>query len=268
MMSAALYIEAAGEGDEEDDRPPQDGMAYLRQVIRERKRVPETVSVEYVGKAKSSKLSGEVPGLGEREKVAAPPGWCPGPAWQREQVRQFSEVRLKVARHAELARQSGEAGHGVHNVPDKRNEALWCHMMLGGEAWSQVTRSREGGEEEEGKARTEVLGEEPGLNFMVSVPGHVCARVLDYLLSWLPVTGWTRQYGPWLYALLVRIEKPLEPEVGSSLRDLVLLCARERRRLAASGEEYAEETIAALNLLICLVAKYFGQGDLEDREDE
>ena len=82
------------------------------------------------------------------------------------------------------------------------------------------------------------------------------------------MTGWSPQYGPWLYAVLVRIEKPLHPDVGSSLRDLVLFCARERKRLVAGNEENNVETIAALNLLICLVAKYFGQGDLEDRGDE
>ena len=268
LMQAALYVEEAGE-EEEDGRPPQDGMAYLRQVIRERKRVPETVAVEYVGKAKTLKMSDG--SLSDRRKEAAPPGWCPGGAWQREQVRQFSEVRQQVARHTELVKQTGEAGRGVHNVPDRRNEALWCHMILGGEAWAQVTRHREEEEEEEEEAekgRPEVVGEQPSLNFMVSVPGHVCAAVLEYLLPWLPVTGWTSQYGPWLYSLLVRIEKPLDPEVGSSLRDLALFCARERRRLAASGEDFKEETIAALNLFICLVAKYFGQGDLEDRDDE
>ena len=265
LMSAALYVEEAEEEEEEDGRPPQDGMAYLRQVIKERKRVPDTVTVEYVGPAKTAKLTGG----GDREKEAAPPGWAPGSAWQRQQIAEFSSVRLRVARHAQVAREAGEAGQGVHNVPDKRNEALWCHLMVGGQVWQQVKLSREEEEEEGSKARPEVTGEEPSLNFLVSVPVHVCVEVLQYLLSWLAVTGWRAQYGPWLYALLVRLEKPLDPDVGSSLRDLVLLCARERKRLATSTEEEnKEETIAALNLFICLVAKYFGQGDLEDREDQ
>ena len=264
LMSAALYVEEADEEEEEDGRPPQDGMAYLRQVMKERKRVPDTVTVEYAGPAKTAKMSG---GGRDREKEAAPPGWAPGSAWQREQMAEFSSVRLRVARHAQLARDTGEAGRGVHNVPDKRNEALWCHLMVGGEVWRQVKHSRED-PEDGSEARPEVTGEEPRLNFLVSVPVHVCAQVLQYLLSWLAVTGWRSQYGPWLYSLLVRLEKPLDPDVGSSLRDLVLLCARERKSLATSGEENKEETIAALNLFICLVAKYFGQGDLEDREDE
>ena len=266
LMSAALFVEAA-DTVEEEDGPPQDGMAYLRQVIKERKRVPDTVTVEYAGPAKTAKLSGGAGPGGDREKAAAPPGWAPGSAWQRQQIAEFSSVRLRVAQHAEVARQTGQAGRGVHNVPDKRNEALWCHMMVGGQVWREVRHAREDSEDGS-EARTEVTGEEPGLNFLVSVPVHVCEQVLQYLLAWLELTGWRSQYGPWLYALLVRLEKPLDPDVGSSLRDLVLLCARERKRLATSGEENKEEAIAALNLFICLVAKYFGQGDLEDREED
>ena len=266
LMSAALYVEEAEE-EEDEGRPPQDGMAYLRQVIKERKRVPDTVTVEYAGPAKTAKLSGGAGPGGDREKAAAPPGWAPGSAWQRQQIAEFSSVRLRVAQHAEVARQTGQAGRGVHNVPDKRNEALWCHMMVGGQVWREVRHAREDSEDGS-EARTEVTGEEPGLNFLVSVPVHVCEQVLQYLLAWLELTGWRSQYGPWLYALLVRLEKPLNPDVGSSLRDLVLLCARERKRLATSGEENKEEIIAALNLFICLVAKYFGQGDLEDREED
>ena len=61
-----------------------------------------------------------------------------------------------------------------------------------------------------------------------------------------------------------------DPGHGSLLRDLS--AARERRRIAASlgpqdSSEAPDENIAALNLFICLVAKYFGQGDLEDSED-
>ena len=37
--------------------------------------------------------------------------------------------------------------------------------------------------------------------------------------------------------------------------------------LQDSSSEAPDENIAALNLFICLVAKYFGQGDLEDSED-
>jgi len=157
---------------------------------------------------------------------------------------------------------------GSVKIPDKRNEAVWCHMMLGGQVWRQVCADRED-EEEGSKAKTDMEADVPKLNFMLSVPVHVWEHVLDYLISWLQVTGWRSEYGPWLYSILVRLEKPLTPDVGSLLRDLVLTCARERHRIATSGSGDAhDENVAALNLFICLVAKYFGQGDLEDRDED
>jgi len=76
-----------------------------------------------------------------------------------------------------------------------------------------------------------------------------------------------------VYTLLTRLEKPLTPDVGSLLRDLVLFCAQERVEIAEKVETVEtggvpDEKIAALNLFICLVAKYFDQGDLVDRDEE
>ena len=33
-------------------------------------------------------------------------------------------------------------------MPDKQNEALWCHLMMGGTVWQEVLKHRE---EEEGR---------------------------------------------------------------------------------------------------------------------
>ena len=69
-----------------------------------------------------------------------------------------------------------------------------------------------------------------------------------------------------------RLEKPLTPDVGSLLRDLALFCAQQRLEIANKVEAIEtggvpDDNIAALNLFICLVAKYFDQGDLVDREE-
>ena len=82
-------------------------------------------------------------------------------------------------------------------------------------------------------------GESPTVTFLTSVPVHVCETLMDYLTSWLAVTGWKDGYGPWMYAVLTRylfrrfnlililcrLEKPLTPDVGSKLRDLALECS-------------------------------------------
>ena len=59
-------------------------------------------------------------------------------------------------------------------------------------------------------------------------------QLLEFCVSWLVgVKSWTPQYWPWLYALLVRLEKLLTPDTASLLRDLS--AAGERRRRAASS---------------------------------
>ena len=114
-----------------------------------------------------------------------------------------------------------------------------------------------------------MTGDQPSLNLILSLPSQVCEQVLEYLVSWLHLTTWRHEVGVWLYSLLVRLDKPLTPDVGSLLRDLVLICASLRRNIAddISGGDH-DETVAALNLFICIVAKYFGQADLEDVPDE
>jgi len=275
LMAAALYVDT-NDKDDDDERPPQDGMAYLRQVIKERKRVPDTVTAvapkrKLDNSSSSNTTTSTSPSsmLAGRHKAAPPVGCCPGPTWQREQVKQFSEVRAKLARHIKLTKACGD--QEKQKIPDKKNEALWCHLMLGGEVWDIVVKSREE-EEDITKGKTDVTGEAPKLGFVTALPVFVCEQVLEYVVSWLTVTGWKPEYGPWVYALLTRLEKPLTPDVGSSLRDLALFCAQERVKIASKVAcietgGVPDDNIAALNLFICLVAKYFDQGDLVDRDE-
>jgi len=288
LMSAALYVE---EGQEEDEGAPQDGMAYLRAVRAERKQCPDTVIAsslpppprkllkeqggskagvevdeeEVQGNGVHAGVIGEkVFGVG-RVKAPPPPGCCPGVAWQRKQVKQFSQLRLRMGKHVTLVRSKGEK---PAKVPDRQNEALWCHLMMGGALWQELLAHRE----EEGRlAQGDVKGESPTVTFLTSIPVHVCETLMDYLTSWLAVTGWKEGYGPWIYAVLTRLEKPLTPDVGSKLRDLALECSLIRQYLAAQREKGKEgssdEGIATMNLFICLVSRYFDQTDLVDCDD-
>lgn len=279
LMSAALYVEE--EGEEEDEGAPQDGMAYLRAVRAERKQCPDTVTASVLPPPPRKHGSGaevevsekEVDGVGDKKvfgagrvKAPPPPGCCPGVAWQRKQVKQFSQLRLRMGKHVALVRSKGEK---PAKVPDRQNEALWCHLMMGGAVWQEVLTQREA---EEGRlVQGDVKGESPTVTFLTSVPVHVCETLMDYLTSWLAATGWKDAYGPWIYAVLTRLEKPLTPDVGSKLRDLALECSVIRQYLVDQRVEekqiLSDEGIATMNLFICLVSRYFDQTDLVDCDD-
>ncbi|KAM6067847.1 gem-associated protein 2 isoform 3-T3 [Theristicus caerulescens] len=66
--------------------------------------------------------------------------------------------------------------------------------------------------------------------------------------------------GRWLYALLACLEKPLLPEAHSLIRQLARRCSEVR----VLEENKNEEQMSALNLIICLVSRYFDQRDLAD----
>ena len=77
-------------------------------------------------------------------------------------------------------------------VPDKRNEALWCHMLLGGAAWRRICAARER-EEEAAAAKLEVEGDQPALNFVMTMSGVACEQVRVVFARTLLITPrWCR----------------------------------------------------------------------------
>ncbi|XP_067009427.1 gem-associated protein 2 isoform X2 [Anabrus simplex] len=99
----------------------------------------------------------------------------------------------------------------------------------------------------------------------IPVPSYklpMIEQLLEYHVDWLKNRSeLSLQQGRWLFALLACLELPLVPETCSVLRTLARKCACIR----AAVEETADHPVVApLNLLICLVARYFRQMDLAD----
>jgi len=287
LMAKALYV---GKVEEEDDDSEvdlwgnayKDGHDFIRRQIKERNKIPAISTAHNIPNQKKpvAKSSG---GL-SRSKVSLPPGCCPCPAWQKDQVKEFSNIRLKLSQHMTLIKASKEQ---AVKIPDKRNEALWCHLCFGSNIWKLVEETKEEESDNElvkgGEVKEVVEGQKPLLSVISCMPNHYVEAVLEFQVSWLRKVGWFSSLGPWLYALLARLEKPLTPDTSSLIRSLALQAARERARMAATSKdtegasskdtEGASNTeghpgIAACNLFVCLISQYFGQGDLADREEE
>lgn len=151
--------------------------------------------------------------------------------------------------------------------------AVFCH---GAPFWNRVCSARKAKqsdddeeEEDESAAPLEVTaanerGNAPLTSTLASMRPNVVARVLEHHARWYEDLDEVAPdvTGEWAYALMARLEKPLHPDVTSALRTLALAASRQRRRVIQEGE--ALERINALSLFVCLVAKYFNQGDLAD----
>ena len=74
-------------------------------------------------------------------------------------MKEFSQLRLRMGKHVLLVRSKGEkpakvlemrfsfSSNIIVKVPDRQNEALWCHVMMGGKVWQEVLAQREEGDE-------------------------------------------------------------------------------------------------------------------------
>lgn len=277
FLNQALYVdlEKAGVDDgqvEEDNssRPPATGEEYLRQVIREAKKYKAVTTADNAKDLLA--LPPERPTHVDRQKAEVNRKLLASTEWQRGQVQDFSAVRTQVARHSAL----DPAAVGTKTKqPKKDNEAAWCCYTLGTNFWNQVVEARKAldssdTEDATDEAKKTVSGNLPLVHLLVKIRPNVAERVLEYFVDWAELLGGIveEEQGLWLYAIFTRLEKPLHPDVGSTLRTLALVCSKQRQRLAGDNTVELERMLPHLNLIICLVAKYFDQADLADAPEK
>lgn len=67
--------------------------------------------------------------------------------------------------------------------------------------------------------------------------------------------------GTWIYAILVLLEKPLNPSFCYSLREFAKKCLNIRANLS---ENASKQIYTPLNLFVCIIARFYQQLDLAD----
>ena len=70
----------------------------------------------------------------------------------------------------------------------------------------------------------------------------------------------TSARGQWLYGLLARLEKPLDRNLASLMRELYRTCSHLRATIDEDDSKF-DVQIASLNVLIAITGSYFGQGE-------
>ncbi|KAM6133804.1 gem-associated protein 2 isoform 3-T3 [Phoenicopterus ruber ruber] len=142
-------------------------------------------------------------------------------------------------------------------MPKSEDEEGWKKFCLGERVYSEIDALSDN--ESLGIDYIKV-GFPPLLSIVSRMSQATVTSVLEYLISWFGEKKFTPELGRWLYALLACLEKPLLPEAHSLIRQLARRCSEVR----VLEENKNEEQISALNLIICLVSRYFDQRDLAD----
>ncbi|GIY71664.1 gem-associated protein 2 [Caerostris darwini] len=242
------------------DSPPLTGLDYLYRVQIESKTCPKVV-VSNIDKTKY---------LDRRTVrvdvcngfIAARPGFEPDSEWQDEHLETFRDYKLKIWENREQLKEKFPKRYfpPIHKKDD------WCFYCLGAEKYKLVKE-----DESESSRDTEVelspkrarfsnSPNEPLLSIMLHLNQRRIITLLTYHVDWLEITGFSDLQGKWVYALLVRMETPLDPDACDLLRRLARLCSKLRYELSTSDDEF----LKPLNLILSIVAHYFDQKDMSD----
>ncbi|XP_077394204.1 gem-associated protein 2 isoform X2 [Festucalex cinctus] len=257
LMPRLLPIDCGDSAPLNLDGPPRNPQEYLRQVQLEAALCPE-VAVAQIDPKKLKKR--QTINIDVAECRAAPAGFSPSLDWQQRQVSNFSDVRQTITKN----RQHWSRHSLDDNVlmPKEADEEGWKRFCLGELLYQGRLSSDTDAEAEAGLDYSKV-GFPPFLSIVSRLSQSTILAVLDILISWFEERDFVPQLGRWLYALLACLEKPLLPEAHSSIRQLARRCAQLRVNLASQDDD----NLPALNLLICLVARYFEQNDLADQPE-
>uniref|UniRef100_A0A1I8HX65 Gem-associated protein 2 n=2 Tax=Macrostomum lignano TaxID=282301 RepID=A0A1I8HX65_9PLAT len=225
--------------------------------------------------------------------IAATPDWAPGTDWQAEQVAAFAELRDRLAESLRLASSRSAAAEAprLPKASDGRAWRAFCYGTGGtaagdwrgddedgssgededsgdddGEELESGRKEAADGEDEEsgGAEAQSEEGHPPLISLVCRLPRASLLALLGHHADWL--TGpeplpFTDRLGQWLFALLAALRCPLTSEEADRLRRLARACRRERLRLPGGLRHPAA---VPLSLIICLVARHFGQADLAD----
>ncbi|XP_020662895.3 gem-associated protein 2 isoform X3 [Pogona vitticeps] len=210
--------------------PPRTPQEYLKRVQIEAAKCPDVVVAQIDPKKLKKKQTVNISLSGCQP---APEGYSPTMKWQRQQVAHFSAIRQSVNKHRNHWK-SQQLDSNVA-IPRPEDEEGWKKFCLGEKLYLDTT-VQEPSDENNGIDYVQI-----GFPPLLSIVSRM-------------------NQGRWLYALLACLEKPLLPEAHSLIRQLARRCSEVR----VLEENKSEEKVSALNLLICLVGRYFDQHDLAD----
>ncbi|XP_032667311.1 gem-associated protein 2-like [Odontomachus brunneus] len=219
--------------------PPTSGEEYIKRVVIEAQQCDDVVVANIDPSCMKQPTKGYIEPLAGC--VQAPPKLSPTLEWQKYQVSDFSDMRLYVSQlRDEIQTYKRKWKQPNIDLPDIDDESSWISLCFGCTNEKKV---------------------EPTLNILFCLNQPTVEQVLEYFVHYVETERRIDyKIGQWIYTLLVMLEQPLNPDTCSCLRSLARICSVIR----ADSRELDAQELGALNLFICLVARYFRQLDLAD----
>jgi len=288
LLAKALYVEDGSDASVPFDptKPPATAEEYLKSVMQEAKHLEGVAIAKNANKLTSNKVQVTVR---EKADIKQSKAILPTQEWQNQQIKDFSETRAIFARHVASVQKPGIPNKKRHKLPSKTNERGWCCYCYGKDFWSTIEKAKkdeDGSETESESDSTQdhnkpsgvfndiTEGQQPLTSIITQLKQTELIHLLEFQISWVELVGMIREdQGLWLFSLMAHLDKPPHPDVTSSLRSLVLACSRQRKQIYESEKIHTETNktdshipsmVVHLNLIICLVARYFDQKDLAD----
>ncbi|KAK3879962.1 hypothetical protein Pcinc_015524 [Petrolisthes cinctipes] len=230
-------------------RTPASAEEYLHHVVWEASRCQDTVTV----KVSSDRLKRPTNLVKKQVKAAAPQGFTPTLETQQELMATFSNLRTHIA----AIRASGKIPKPPITLPGIKKREEWCQLCFGnGFQLSLLEKANQGTSQP-----PLVEGQQPLLSILLNIKQQGLQNLLEWHAQWLEVLEFSEAQGRWFYAILACMEKPLTPESCSHIRHVARMCARIRSTLPSVDHPH----LSQLNVIICIVARYFCQEDLADQ---
>jgi len=244
--------------------PPVSGEEYLRRVQLEAAKCPKVVVADsLVGRDYICREDGNVDG--EQFVKSKNPLSLD---LQQEMILEFTRIRTKLEELKETLtieeKRKARSHHpGLNNVLYYKK---WC---LGSEASSDSSdedMAPTSSSKSKGQKYPPVKVRNLPLKFLLSMDQEEILFLLSMQAKWIDSYGFDQETnGPWVYSLLSALEKPLGSNAYSTLRQ-VSRCVSQCRSLFESSQENDEDaaTIRSMDLVICIIGRYFDQQDLLD----
>jgi len=222
--------------------PPTSGEEYLRRVRWEANRCPGIVVSDIDPKEFIQNRSQSYFVL--PDPIASPPeGFAPSIEWEQIFLEDFIFLIEDLEKLHQVERENKSF---AISLPSTRNEDNWYKICFGKRSEQEANLIE----------NTTDRRYPPLLGIILQLDMLSVQQLIHYQTNWIEdednITKWSAL---WLFGLFARCPKPVNADVAFDIRRLLRIATKKRASLTDSKDEL----LPALNILITIAAKYYGQ---------